>query len=107
MLGTRHKAHQTQILNIHIESKLKQVDKQNLLGVFIDENLSWTSRIDYLCATISSKVSLLKQLSSYVPVEIQKLFYQGYILPWAQIPGEQLQNIILNGYPNYKNALLA
>ena len=70
-LETRHKTHQTQNLNIHIEnSKLKRVDKQKLTGVFIDENLSWTTHIDYLCATISSKVSLLKQLSSYVPVEI-------------------------------------
>ena len=38
--------------------------------------------MDYnLCSTISSKISLLKQSSSYVPVEIQKPFYQGYILP--------------------------
>ena len=83
-LGTRHKTHQTQNINIRIENnKLKQVDKQTLLGVFIDENLSWTIHIDYiyLCSTISSKVSLWKQLSSYVSVEIQKLFYQGYILP--------------------------
>ena len=50
------------------------------MGVFIDENLSWTAHIDNLCSTISSKISLLKQLSLYVPVEIQKLFYQGYIL---------------------------
>ena len=27
------------------------------------------------------KISLLKQLSTYVPVKGQKLFYQGYILP--------------------------
>ena len=29
----------------------------------------------------STKISLLKQLSRYVPVKVQKLFYQGYILP--------------------------
>ena len=62
-------------------NKIKQVDKQELLDVFIDENLMWTAHIEYLCATISTKVSLLKQLSSYVPLEIQKLFYQGYMLP--------------------------
>ena len=28
-----------------------------------------------------TKISLLKQLSTYVPVKVQKLFYQGYILP--------------------------
>ena len=43
-------------LNIDIDgNKIKQVDKQKLLGVFIDENLLWTPHIDYLCATISTK----------------------------------------------------
>ena len=83
LVGTRHKTREASGLKIHIENnKLKQVDKQKLLGVFIDENLSWTAHIDNLCSTISSKIiSLLKQLFSYVPVEIRKLFYQGYILP--------------------------
>ena len=82
LVGNRHKTREASGLNIHIENnKLKQVEKQKLLGVFIDENLSLTAHIDNLCSLISSKISLLKQLSSYVPVEIQKLFYQGYILP--------------------------
>ena len=35
----------------------------------------------YLCSIISSRISLLKQLSHYVPENIQKMFYQSYILP--------------------------
>ena len=73
---TRHKTRQTPNLDIRIENNmLRQVDKQKLLGDFIDEKLSWTAHIDYLCATISSKVSLLKQLLSYVPVEIHFFFF--------------------------------
>ena len=69
-------------LDITIDgNKIKQVDKQKLLGVYIDKNLLWTTHIDYLCSTISTKISLLKQLSRYVPVKVQKLFYQRYILP--------------------------
>ena len=80
-IGTRHKTREAADLNIKIgNNKIEQVDKQKLLGVFIDENLLWTAHIDYLCANISSKVSLLKQLSSYVPHEVKKLFYQGYVL---------------------------
>ena len=41
---------------------------KKLSGVFIDENRTWSSHIDQLCALISSKISLLKQLSDYVPV---------------------------------------
>ena len=49
------------------EIMIKQVDKQKLLGVYIDENLLWTAHIDYLCSTILTKIFLLKQLSTYVP----------------------------------------
>ena len=61
--------------------KLKMLKKQKLLGIYIDENLRWTDHIDHLCANISSKISLLRQLSTYIPTEAQKMFYQGYILP--------------------------
>ena len=59
----------------------QNVSKQKLLGVYIDENLNWSARIDYLCSNISSKILLLRQLSKYVPVEVQKQFYQSYTMP--------------------------
>ena len=40
-----------------------------------------TSHIDKLCSAISSKISLLRKLSTYVSIEVQKKFYQGYIQP--------------------------
>ena len=75
-LGSRHRAqNEASKLDITIDgNEIKQVDKQNLLGVYIDQNLLWTTHIDYLCSTISTKMSLLKQLSTYVPVKVQKLF---------------------------------
>ena len=82
-LGSRHRTqNEASKLDITIDgNEIKQVDKQKLLGVYIDENLLWTAHIGYLCSTISTKISLLKQLSRYVPVKVQKLFYRGYILP--------------------------
>ena len=69
-------------LNIYIGgNKIKDVKKQKLLGIYIDENLRWTDHIDHLCANISSKSSLLRQLSTYILTEAKKMFYQGYILP--------------------------
>ena len=47
----------------------------------MDENLIWSSYIDHLCSLISSKISLLGQLATYIPTQAQKLFYQGYTLP--------------------------
>ena len=70
---------------------IDKVTKLRLLGIIIDDHLTWTANIDsdpvywvrdidYLCSTLSAKISLLRQLSTYVPQEIQKLYYQSYIL---------------------------
>ena len=82
ILGAKRRLEDTFELLLNIgNEKIEKVSKQKLLGIFIDEHLSWTPHIDYLCYIIASKISLLKQLSSYVPQNIQKLFYQSYILP--------------------------
>ena len=66
-LGSRHRTqNEASKLDITIDgNEIKQVDEQKLLGAYIDENLLWTTHIDYLCSTISTKISLLKQLSAY------------------------------------------
>ena len=76
-LGTKQRLDGSHILDI----KSGDVSNQKLLGVYIDENLSWTTHIEYLCKTVSSKISLLRQLSEYVPIHVQKQFYHSYILP--------------------------
>ena len=70
-LGTRHKIQQAGQLNISIgNTQLNLVSSQKLLGVHIDETLSWNQRIDILCSIISSRISLLRQLSYYVPENV-------------------------------------
>ena len=60
---------------------INKVTKQRLLGIIIDDHLSWTAHIDHLCSTLAAKISLLRQLSAYVPQDVQKIYYQSYILP--------------------------
>ena len=82
LLGTRQRLISSHQLNISIDNReIKQTSTQKLLGVHIDDRLTWTTHIDHLCSSISSKIFLLKQLSTYVPTEIQKKIYQGYVLP--------------------------
>ena len=57
------------------------ISQQKLLGLHIDDKLSFTNHIDKLFSSISSKISLLRKLSTYVGTEVQKKFYQGYIQP--------------------------
>ena len=83
LVGTKKRLSDSRALNIKIDDvTIKNVSKQKLLGVYIDENLTWSSHIDHLCSIVSSKISLLRQLATYVPTNVQKLYYQGYILPY-------------------------
>ena len=82
MLGTRKRLIEAGKLNIQVDDIcLQNVSTQKVLGLHIDEHLTWTTHIDNLCSASSSKISLLRQLAEYVPVDVQKRFYQGYILP--------------------------
>ena len=82
VLGTKPKEHYTYLLDLSADgNKIEKVPKQKLLGIVIDDHLSWAPHIDYLCSTISSKISLLRHISIYVPQNIQKISYQTYIQP--------------------------
>ena len=60
---------------------VKHVSQQKLLGLHIDDKLSFTIHTDKLCSAISSKIPLLRKLSAYVSFKVQQKFYQGYIQP--------------------------
>ena len=80
VLGTTHKLNNSHQFDLRIDNKpIKNTHNQKLLGIYIDDKLSWCAHIDYLCSAVSSKISLLRQLSRYVSVDVQKKFYQGYI----------------------------
>ena len=80
--GSKRRLADSRKLEIHVDDIcIENVSKQKLLGVYIDENLNWSAHIDYFCSNISSKISHLRQLSQYVPQNVQKLFYQSYIMP--------------------------
>ena len=82
LLRARKRLNGTDHLELNVgETSIKRVSKQKLLGIVIDENLFWTPQIDNLCSILSSKISLLKHISAYVPQDVQKMFYQAYVLP--------------------------
>ena len=88
-LGTKQRLDGSHILDIkagHVS--IKKVSNQKLLGVCIDENLSWTTHIEYLCKTVSSKISLLRQLSEYVPIHFIKVTFFHFLI-MAPLLGDQ------------------
>ena len=79
-LGTRHKIQQAGQLNISIGyTQFNLVSFKNILGVHIDEALSWNQHIDDLCSIISSRISLLCVLLYYVPENVQKCFIKAML----------------------------
>ena len=65
LLRARKRLNGTYHLELNVgEISIKQVSKQKLLGIVIDENLSWTPQIDNLCSILSSKIMLLKHISA-------------------------------------------
>ena len=102
LVANKQRLNLSRKLNIQLhENCIQNVSKQKLLGIYIDENVSWSSHIDHLCSIIASKISLLRQLSEYVPAETQKMFYQGYILPlidygtvtWGSATGRHIERL--------------
>ena len=80
-IGTRQRLDGTDHLGIKTDNiNIRSVSNQKLMGLHIGENLNWNNHIDNLCKVISSKIPLLRQLAEYVPLQVQKQFYQGYIL---------------------------
>ena len=80
--GTRPNLQDKPKLNIKIDGHdISNVSKQKLLGLMMDDKLTWSAHIDSVCSSHSSKISLLRQLANYVSVDVLKKFYQGYILP--------------------------
>ena len=64
--GTKPKLQDKPQLNLKIDGhSIANVFKQKLLGLLIDNTISWTAHIDNLCSSLSSKISLLCQLAYY------------------------------------------
>ena len=69
-------------LDIQLRSKqLAQVNCEQLLGIQIDKKLSWDAQIQKQRSTILFKISLLKKIKRYLPLETRTLFYNLYIKP--------------------------
>ena len=64
VLGTRYTLQDAHFLIVNHD--VKHVSQQKIMCLHIDDKLSFTSHIDKSCSAISSKISLLQKLSTYV-----------------------------------------
>ena len=74
ILGRANKQKVSQKFDIRIDDKHIKKQNHKLLSIHIDDKLSWSSHMDHLCSSISSKISFLRQLSKYVSTDVQNSF---------------------------------
>ena len=60
---------------------LDNVDSYTYLGIVINDRFSWTDCIDYIRGKISEKLSLLRRIKSYLPLNGRIMFFNSFILP--------------------------
>ena len=89
---------------------IDKVTKQRLLGIIIDDHLTWTAHIDYLCSTLA--YLLKSRYFDNYPHTCPKRFKSSTIkvifclyLTTVAIHGERHLALISNASPNCKNVL--
>ena len=73
------------IENLFIEigsSKIMATDNVELLGITIDNNLSFSSHINKLCKAANNKLSAIIRLRKYLSIPQSKLLVNAYVLSY-------------------------
>ena len=82
------KKYNTDNVKININgNEIKQVNFTKLLGIYIDEHLSWAQHIDYLSKKNARNVGILSQLKLFLPMYIMNSLILSHLqyctLLWA------------------------
>ena len=68
-------------LKLKIDNKnIEQVKKHKLLGIIIDQNLTWDDHINQLCKQLSQNLFLLYKLKPYLNTFALKIFFNAHII---------------------------
>lgn len=65
-----------------MESKLIEFNYIKFLGVIIDDKLSWTSHIQYICSKISKGIGIIAKARKYVNNRSLITLYYSFIYPY-------------------------
>lgn len=69
-------------LDLHFNNdNLNTITGDKILGIFVDNNLTWSTHIDKLCKKISANLWLLSNIKEFLSTEHRTIFYKTYIQP--------------------------
>jgi hypothetical protein len=85
-LPIQYNNNQTVVEYIHYSTWLSNdVKYEKLLGITIDNCLSWCQQINNIVSKISSRLGLMCRFQTYLPTEGLIMYYNGYILVFIAI----------------------
>lgn len=63
------------------QEQIQISEHEKLLGVHLDNTLSWTSHVEAIVKKCNTLLFLLNRIKQYLSIPIRKLFFNAYILP--------------------------
>ena len=54
------------------------------LGIFIDENLSWSNHIDHTCSKLSKAIGMIKVAQMYMPRAVLMSMFQAFVMSYLR-----------------------
>ena len=76
----RNNLHEGELFKYNdIDIKMTTSDK--ILGVYVDENLTWNNHYQHVSKKVSSYLWLLSKIKTYLSQEHRLLYYTAYIKP--------------------------
>ena len=71
-----------QNLDLNFQNEpLNMISSDKILGVFVDNNLTWTDHTKYLTKKIASSIWLLSKIKKFLSQDHRVQFYKSYIQP--------------------------
>ena len=81
LIGTQQRLANSSLL-IHINGTfLENCEYTNLLGLYIDKNVTWNKHVDFLCKKLSQKLGILYRYSKILPKYTLCIIYNTLIQP--------------------------
>ena len=76
--------HQTKKIRHNLTLKIdntiiERVTKFNLLGIYINENLTWKTHIDYLSSKLARTTGIRNRLKHFLPLDVKMKIYNSLI----------------------------
>ena len=80
---TSRQKHQREPLELRLninEDPIGQVTEHRVLGVILDQTLTWQSHISYVCKLLARNLFLLNRLRQFVDTDTRKIFFDAHCL---------------------------